>query len=789
MTTLDQAVQQMLAAGMPPFPDGGPRLAGRIVRYGPKKKAWYVLHEYPARNGRLYITGAFGCWGLIESTKIETDWTGAPSDELQRLKRSQAELEARERAKRDLRARHAANRAKQQWHAARAAGESPYLKRKGVEPEKGLRFFADGTLVVPMLRYDITEEQEKDPTYTGLPRLVGVQKIAPDGVKRFNRNMAKAGAACRLGRAPKDGEILLIVEGVATGLSVRAGVGRSRPVFVAFDAYNLAAVARILRALCPTSPIVFCADDDFATEGNPGVAMAKRAAEAAANAHVVQPHFLDAEKRAANKWTDFNDLHQALGVAAIEAQLEPVLAQAAGGAPPVGRDKGGGGDEEPDWGLHDQLLEQFAFIYPSDTAFDGQLVKIVKIEHMRLMFGRKATNLWLASPRRRTVFIEQVVFDPTQRSDPNTTVNLFRGITMKPDGRGRASCEKLLKLLFYLCGEDELVYEWVLKWTALPLQRVGAKMQTAIVMHGEEGTGKNLFWGAVRAIYGEHGTIISQMQLNSQFNDWLSARLFILANEVVTRQEMTHHVGILKNLVTEPEIWINPKNVGARAEGNHANLVFLSNELQPLKIGLRDRRYMVIRTPNERDEEFYRAVGAEVDAGGAAALYHYLREDVELEGFTEHTKPPMTEAKEDLIELGMAPSQLFWKELKQGILGLPYVPALVTDVYRGYTTWCLRNGFKMPEGINRFKPHFMAMNGVAAKVDRVPDPGVKVADEKKTRQRKIFVMGERDPDPQRERLRVLQGIDEFRQRLKDYLGEDRVYASGPRWVREDGDAA
>jgi putative DNA primase/helicase len=251
---------------------------------------------------------------------------------------------------------------------------------------------------------------------------------------------------------------------------------------------------------------------------------------------------------------------------------------------------------------------------------------------------------------------------------------------------------------------------------------------------------------------------------------------------------MTHHVGILKNLVTEPEIWINPKNVGARSEANHANLVFLSNELQPLKIGVRDRRYMVIRTPNERDEAFYKAVGAEAHAGGAAALFHYLLEDVDLDGFTEHTKPLMTEAKEQLIEIGLVPSQLFWKELKQGILGLPYVPALSTDLYKAYTTWCLRNGFRMPEGINKFKPNFMSMNGVSAKTDRVPDPGIKVTDEKNLRQRAIILMGEREPDQQREKLRIVQGIAEFRQCLRDYLGEDRVYATGPRWERE-GDAA
>ena len=262
MATFDSAVSQMLAAGMPNFPDGVPIADGRIHRYGPKKRAWYLLHEFVARNGGRYVAGAFGEWGRLDSVKIESDYTGMPPDERERLQRSQEELAARERKKRSDRARYASLRALAQWKAARAQGDSPYLKKKGVEGDTGLRYTTEGTLLVPMIRYDVSEDAAADPAEDAPRRLVGLQKIAPDGEKRFNKGMAKDGAACRIGQKLKDGQPVLIAEGLATALSIRMAIERAHPVFVAFDAGNLAPVARILRKLYPKSPILFCADDD-----------------------------------------------------------------------------------------------------------------------------------------------------------------------------------------------------------------------------------------------------------------------------------------------------------------------------------------------------------------------------------------------------------------------------------------------------------------------------------------------------------------------------------------------
>jgi putative DNA primase/helicase len=427
------------------------------------------------------------------------------------------------------------------------------------------------------------------------------------------------------------------------------------------------------------------------------------------------------------------------------------------------------------------MLRRFTQVYPSDTAYDADKGRVVKIEHMRLRFGARPIAMWLASSRKRVIDPDQIVFDPSCTSDPKTTVNLFRGLPAQPPGSG--SCRLLLELIHYLCGEGQEDTEtpktqWLLRWIAYPLQHVGAKMQTAVVMHGEEGTGKNLVFGTVRKIYGRHGGVITQRQLEDKFNTWQSAKLFVVANEVVTRQEMSHQGGYIRNLITEPEVQINPKFQDQRDEANHMNIVFLANALQPLLLGQNDRRCFVIRTPNPLAEGFYAKVAAEVLAGGIAAFYKHLTE-LELGDFNEHTKPPMTDAKRALIELGMPTPQLFWQELKEGLLGLPYGPALATDLYKAYCVYCARNGYKMPEGMKFFSPNFMLMNGVR-RVDRhVPVPGrqadmalVGTDGESKLRKRRVFLMGMPEAEDLAEKLRIVRGVTEFRSCLREYLHEE-----------------
>lgn len=241
------------------------------------------------------------------------DTTHAVPDqaELDRRRAERAARDAAELAARQRRARQAALRASALWASAGRSGSSPYLARKGVDPES-VRFLPDGSLVVPMLRYDLPRDAA----------LVGAQVILPDGSKRFTPGTAKQGSACRLGMVVV-GQPVLLCEGLATGLTILAATERRYPVFVAFDAGNLLPVAEILRSTFPSSVILVCADDDWQTPGNPGLTKAKLVTKRLPFAHSIYPVF-PGERGA--KDTDFNDLQARAGLSAVAQQFSAPLA-------------------------------------------------------------------------------------------------------------------------------------------------------------------------------------------------------------------------------------------------------------------------------------------------------------------------------------------------------------------------------------------------------------------------------------------------------------------------------
>ncbi len=852
MTTLSQVVDQMQHAGLPLPPPGHPILDGKVHRFGPQKKAWYVLREIPLKSGQSVIGGAFGRWQGTENnaTKVDVDWARISPEERAAAEARQREIEAREQEKRARLARFAANRAKLQWEAAKPATVDavPYLRRKGVLPES-VRCTEDGTLLVPMVRYDATGRT-----------LVGLQKIAPDGSKRFNRGTEKAGASLRLGTIDATTTHAIVCEGYATACSIRMALEKSVPVIVAFDAGNLAPVAMAFLTQYPNVKLLFAADDDYqlaeryaawladefqvndappidgaeharlrggapfgatvverfeprASDGatvtitarwqdndqgvpmivadarcgrivmtrrfeNAGVAKAVDAARLVGLAQVVAPVFAD---RAGQKLTDFNDLHVAEGLAIVTAQLKQALeavdepAPVKTPAPSTQSDspaaeapaRGAGRAKKPRkeyppsfWDTVSFLLDNFVLIYGDDTVWDSAKRMILKVNHLRLAYGNDAVKMWLNNADRRIVDRDKVVFDPTLTADPATTVNLFDGFKMTPKA---GACDQIIELVKFLCNNDAQVLAWVLRWLAYPLQHPGAKMKTSIIVHGDEGSGKNLFFeNVMKAIYGEYGGVIGNAQIEAPFNEWASKKLFMVADEVVTRSELRQLKGKLKAMVTGDVIMINPKGMTERAEANHMNFVFLSNEIQPLALDKTDRRYLVLWTPPKRDEAFYDGVARQIANGGIEAFYDFLLHKVDLGEFTEHTKPLATDAKHNLISLGLSPAERFFREWSGGFLPLPFICCSAMQLYYGFARWSHLNGERFPVSQQMFgrtieRIGVGVVQRAAVKYDLASD----------VKQRIVYLVGQ--PPPDRTRQDWVEGASQlFEEALKKY---------------------
>lgn len=383
-----------------------------------------------------------------------------------------------------------------------------------------------------------------------------------------------------------------------------------------------------------------------------------------------------------------------------------------GALPPSATDRGGAPDADPprkrekrkkrfDTGRVARLFNQFAYQYGSDIAWDTVARMPIKISALRHTFGNDEVRIWMGSEKRRMVMPDQVVFDPSMTCD-RACVNLFGGYAVKPNAGDVAP---VLDLLNHLVDQDETISEWILDWVAYPLQHAGSKMPSAIIMHGDEGSGKNLFWeNCVMALHGEYGTIVGQAELESKYNAWMSRRTFVIGDEVLSRQEMRAQKGKLKSMVSGKFIQIEDKFMPLRMEENHVNMVFLSNELQPNALDASDRRYLVCWTPPKKERAYYQRIADHMRAGGLEAFLDYLLKR-DLSRFDPYAPPPRTKAKADLIELGRPNPERFWMAWMAGDLEAPFNTCSADQVYRLYRRWCLEEGERYPMS----KPVFARM--------------------------------------------------------------------------------
>jgi len=264
---------------------------------------WYVIRRWKSpKTGKEYIFGKAGTWrdksqDLVIEPSVQQDDVQAYRVERSSMQKKVDEERVRVNAE-------AAAKAEEIWLNAKFGGDSPYIIRKGIKPHTA-RFYPDH---IVLSIHDIAG------------KIHGIEEIYHDGRKNFLTGMAKKGNFHLIGDLPKGNEPLAIVEGFATGASIREAMGW--PVVVAFDCGNLEPVAKVIRAACPRAKIILAADDDHHRTGNPGITHAQAAAKAIRGT-VLAPEFQDKAGK-----TDWNDLHAAQGLAALRDQLEPATRQA-----------------------------------------------------------------------------------------------------------------------------------------------------------------------------------------------------------------------------------------------------------------------------------------------------------------------------------------------------------------------------------------------------------------------------------------------------------------------------
>ncbi|KAI8995958.1 hypothetical protein BC832DRAFT_595777 [Gaertneriomyces semiglobifer] len=291
-------------------------------------------------------------------------------------------------------------------------------------------------------------------------------------------------------------------------------------------------------------------------------------------------------------------------------------------------------------------------------------------------------NVWDENPFILT--FKRVVMNPTYTGDINfKELNLFRGFKAKRLAKYDPQViEPILHHIKYVINSDNQEHaDYTLSWLAHIVQHPEEKNRTALVLYGNQGTGKNIlfeFFGE-KIIGRDHYLYLNNLEdLTGQFTSLSAAKIFVLGDEISFAGGYRTN-SIIKSKVTQSWQKLEKKGVDPVMIDDFMNLCFLSNHDDCMRIEDTDRRYFVKRTSSKHrnDHEYFNALAARLTHEAANHFYTYLMER-DLSAFNVRDIPE-TEEKQSMKIYAKAPLELFADDLLNGQIKINSVVTLCAD--------------------------------------------------------------------------------------------------------------
>jgi hypothetical protein len=268
---------------------------------------------------------------------------------------------------------------------------------------------------------------------------------------------------------------------------------------------------------------------------------------------------------------------------------------------------------------------------------------------------------WLAHKRREQY--DTMVFVPG-RTTPNA-FNLWQGFNCEARP---GNCDLYLNhIKNNICCGNEETYTYLMKWMAMAIQHPDQPAGVAVVLRGQQGTGKGVFAKHFGYLWGQHYLqITNSKHLVGSFNSHLRDCVYLFADEAFYAGDKKNEQ-ILKGLITEEQLMVEPKGVDAEFCRNYLHIVMASNSEWCVPVAMDDRRFFIldVSPQHKEDREYFREISEQLKNGGYDALLHHLL-TYDIHGF-DLSSAPKTEALQDQKELNLSPEEAWWfDKLQEG---------------------------------------------------------------------------------------------------------------------------
>ena len=259
-------------------------------------------------------------------------------------------------------------------------------------------------------------------------------------------------------------------------------------------------------------------------------------------------------------------------------------------------------------------------------------------------------DAWLADHAKRQVL--HMVVDPENKSPGCYNLWIpYAATTLKPVSHEevQALVAPIVKHISdVITGGNDAHTDWILDYLANIVQRPHLKTQVAIILYGSQGCGKDIvfewFRKKVLGLKCTFQTADPENDIFGRFGVGLVNKVLVLIDEAKALQTFNEK---LKNIITSEDIRLEKKCKDILVLKNISNLIFTTNNINPVKIDPDDRRLVTFKCKSVRagDKAYFNGLGMHMykDATARAFFQFLLLRDLSNYPFDFQGDRPLTE--------------------------------------------------------------------------------------------------------------------------------------------------
>ena len=339
-------------------------------------------------------------------------------------------------------------------------------------------------------------------------------------------------------------------------------------------------------------------------------------------------------------------------------------------------------------------------------------------EFYNKMINSSFIDDWLTDPEMRTY--EYIDFLPMQQA-PNNVYNTFTGYQAEKIELIKTDIENslMLKHIKNLCNNDDIVFNYFIKYIANLLQSPYKISKTAIILKSVQGCGKDTFfdWFGNNILGSKYYINTDKSELIfGRFNSCIENKILIVMNETNGKDTFSINENI-KCAITAKENNIEHKGKAPYKNTNNIAYGFLTNNENPVKVPHDDRRFCGIECNNNiaNNFEYFKKLNDEInDKSYDRAFFNYLM-SIDINNYDFTNNRPVTSFYNNMKELNTPIMVKFLENMIDKYNSSSNINFTASSLYNSFNNFIKDNNFKIEYTSTKFGLDIKNYEGIEKK--------------------------------------------------------------------------